>query len=54
MEIREIIGIIAGITLSVSFGTAYAPQIFRMFKLKSARDISVSSILLNLTGYLSG
>ena len=50
----EIIGTIAGITLSISFGIAYAPQIFRMFKLKSARDISVSSILLNLSGYLSG
>jgi MtN3 and saliva related transmembrane protein len=43
---KELLGFIAGALISVGF----IPQIWRLFKLKSAREISLPFTLLFLTG----
>ena len=44
----------SGIVLSVCFAIAYFPQIIRMFRNKSSRDVSLGMLILNLIGYCSG
>lgn len=43
---KELLGFIAGALISVGF----IPQVWRLFKLKSAREISLPFTLLFLTG----
>ena len=46
MDWQQIIGLIAGGIIAVS----YIPQIWKLFKLKSAKEISVPFTLLQLVG----
>jgi len=46
MNWQQILGLIAGALIAVSF----IPQIYRLFKLKSAREISLVFSLLQLSG----
>ena len=48
MDWQQVIGLIAGGLISVSF----IPQIWKLFKLKSAREISLPFTLLQLCGIL--
>ena len=43
-----------GIVLSVSFSTAYFPQILKMVKRKKSDDVSLIMLLVNGIGYFSG
>ena len=43
-----------GIILSISFSSAYIPQIIKMIKRKSSNDISLIMLLVNGLGYMSG
>ena len=45
---------IFGIVLSVSFSVAYIPQIARMIKNKSSKDVSLIMLLINALGYYCG
>ena len=45
---------IFGMVLSVSFSVAYIPQIVRMFKNKSSKDVSLIMLLINALGYYCG
>ena len=45
---------IFGMVLSVSFSVAYIPQIVRMFKNKSFKDVSLIMLLINALGYYCG
>jgi len=53
-NIPEIIKQTSGILLSVCFAIAYFPQIFRMIRNKSSKDVSLGMLILNLVGYSSG
>ena len=43
-----------GILLALSFSVAYLPQIIRIIKTKSSKDISVVMLAINAVGYISG
>ena len=45
---------IYGIILTVCFTTSFIPQIIKMWKNKSCKDVSVYMLLLQVIGYLSG
>ena len=45
---------IYGILLTLCFTTSFIPQIVKMWKNKSCKDISVYMLLLQVIGYLSG
>ena len=45
---------IFGMVLSVSFSVAYIPQIVRMIKNKSSKDVSLIMLLINALGYYCG
>ena len=53
-NIPEIIKQTSGILLSVCFAIAYLPQIIRMIRNKSSKDVSLGMLILNLVGYCSG
>ena len=53
-SISEIIKQTSGILLSVCFAIAYFPQIIRMIRNKSSKDVSLGMLILNLVGYSSG
>ncbi len=53
-NIPEIIKQTSGILLSVCFAIAYFPQIIRMIRNKSSKDVSLGMLILNLVGYSSG
>jgi len=53
-SIPEIIKQTSGILLSVCFAIAYFPQIIRMIRNKSSKDVSLGMLILNLVGYCSG
>jgi uncharacterized protein with PQ loop repeat len=53
-SIPEIIKQTSGILLSVCFAIAYLPQIIRMIRNKSSKDVSLGMLILNLVGYCSG
>ena len=53
-SIPEIIKQTSGILLSVCFAIAYFPQIIRMIRNKSSKDVSLGMLILNLVGYSSG
>ena len=46
--------IMFGIILTVSFSTAYLPQIIKMWKNKSSEDVSLCMLVINTIGYASG
>lgn len=54
MEVQEFIKQASGVLLSVCFAIAYFPQIIRMIRNKSSRDVSLGMLILNLVGYSSG
>ena len=43
-----------GIILSVSFSVAYIPQIVKMVRRKSSKDVSLIMLLVNALGYYCG
>ena len=45
---------IYGIILTICFTTSFIPQIIKMYKNKSCKDVSVFMLLLQVVGYLSG
>ena len=49
----EIIKEIAGILMMLCFMFCYIPQIVKIFKNKSSRDVSLSLILMSIGGYIS-
>ena len=52
--LSEVIKEVSGIMLSVCFAIAYIPQITRMIRNKSSRDVSLGMLILNIIGYSSG
>ena len=45
---------IYGIILTICFTTSFVPQIIKMWKNKSCRDVSIYMLLLQVIGYFSG
>ena len=45
---------IYGIILNICFTTSFVPQIIKMWKNKSCRDVSIYMLLLQVIGYFSG
>ena len=45
---------IYGIILTICFTTSFIPQIVKMWKNKSCKDVSVFMLLLQVIGYFSG
>ena len=45
---------IYGIILTICFTTSFIPQIIKMWKNKSCKDISIYMLLLQVIGYFSG
>ena len=43
-----------GIVLSVSFSVAYIPQMIKMVRRKSSRDVSLIMLIINGIGYYCG
>jgi len=43
-----------GILMAGCFVTCYIPQIFKIFKTKSSKDLSIFFILMPMIGYISG
>ena len=43
-----------GIVLSISFSTAYFPQIMKMVKRKKSDDVSLIMLIINAIGYWCG
>jgi len=50
----EIIKQLSGISLSLAFSIAWIPQIYRIYRNKSSRDVSLWMLLLSAVGYASG
>ena len=50
----EIIKQLSGISLSLAFSIAWVPQIYRIHRNKSSRDVSLWMLLLSAVGYTSG
>lgn len=50
----EIIKQLSGISLSLAFSIAWIPQIYRIYRNKSSRDVSLWMLLLSAVGYTSG
>jgi len=46
--------LIYGIILTICFTTSFIPQIIKMWKNKSCRDVSIYMLLLQVIGYFSG
>lgn len=51
---QEIIKEIAGIVMMLCFMLCYIPQIIKIFKNKSSRDVSLMLILMSIGGYIAG
>ena len=51
---QEIIKEIAGIAMMLCFMLCYIPQIVKIFKNKSSRDVSLMLIVMSIGGYISG
>ena len=45
---------IYGIILTICFTTSFIPQIIKMWKNKSCKDVSIYMLLLQVIGYFSG
>ena len=45
---------IYGIVLTICFTTSFIPQIIKMWRNKSCKDVSVFMLLLQVIGYFSG
>jgi len=46
--------LIYGIILTICFTTSFIPQIIKMWRNKSCKDVSVFMLLLQVIGYFSG
>jgi uncharacterized protein with PQ loop repeat len=53
MHLKEIVKQISGMIMTISFMLCYLPQIFKIYKTRSSKDVSVTMIVLGLTGYIS-
>lgn len=51
---KEIWTQIFGILMTLSFMFCYIPQILKIFKNRSSRDVSLGLILMSICGYISG
>ena len=45
---------IVGILLALCFSGAYIPQVYRIIRNKSSKDVSLGMLLINGIGYFSG
>jgi len=45
---------IAGFIMTMCFMFCYVPQIVKIFRNKSSKDVSLSLIIMSIAGYLSG
>lgn len=45
---------IAGIAMTLCFMFCYIPQILKIYKNKSSRDVSLMLVLMSMGGYISG
>ena len=45
---------IYGLILTICFTTSFIPQIMKMYKNKSCKDVSIFMLLLQVFGYFSG
>lgn len=51
---HDIIREIAGAIMTICFVFCYVPQIIKIFKNKSSKDVSLALILMSIAGYISG
>ena len=51
---NELLAMIFGAMMSFSFALCFAPQIFRMYKNKSSKDVSLGMIFLQVCGNVGG
>jgi uncharacterized protein with PQ loop repeat len=51
---NELLAMIFGAMMSLSFALCFAPQIFRMYKNKSSKDVSLGMIFLQVCGNVGG
>jgi uncharacterized protein with PQ loop repeat len=45
---------VAGFVMVVAFMFCYVPQIIKIFKNKSSKDVSLGLIVMSIVGYISG
>jgi uncharacterized protein with PQ loop repeat len=45
---------VAGFVMVVAFMFCYVPQIIKIFKNKSSKDVSLGLIVMSIIGYISG
>jgi uncharacterized protein with PQ loop repeat len=53
-NMHEYIAEIFGIIMTISFMFCYIPQILKIFKNRSSKDVSLALILMSICGYISG
>ena len=51
---QEITKEIAGAIMTLCFMFCYVPQIYKIFKNKSSRDVSLMLIVMSMGGYIAG
>ena len=51
---NELLAMIFGAMMSLSFALCFAPQIFKMYKNKSSKDVSLGMIFLQVSGNVGG
>jgi uncharacterized protein with PQ loop repeat len=51
---KETLAQIFGIIMTISFMFCYIPQILKIFKNQSSKDVSLALILMSICGYISG
>jgi uncharacterized protein with PQ loop repeat len=50
----ETLSQIAGFVMVISFMFCYLPQIIKIFKNQSSKDVSLGLIVMSIVGYISG
>jgi uncharacterized protein with PQ loop repeat len=51
---KEIVREISGLIMMACFMLCYIPQIFKIYKNNSSKDVSLMLVILSLGGYISG
>lgn len=51
---KQLVTEIAGIVMTLCFMFCYIPQIVKIFKNQSSKDVSLMLILMSIGGYISG
>lgn len=51
---KEIVREISGIIMTVCFMLCYVPQIMKIFKNRSSKDVSLGLITMSICGYVAG